>query len=158
MGQEMSEKLFKALHAIQLSSVQTRELFFRLNGSIDEDFEALCKEHLELRSAHAEFNKEDKTIHVGLRLSLGMGKETKLPISMRVEVVGTFTVNTNDFPEDKIDDWATQNAPIILYPFIREHSYALAIRCGTPPIMLPLIQVPTITAQEKVNTTDPSEI
>jgi preprotein translocase subunit SecB len=145
----MSEINFKALHAIQLVSVETRELFIRLNGQISEDLDSFYKEHLEIRSAHSEFNSEENIIHVGLRLSLGMDKDVALPISMRVEITGTFTVNIDDFSVKHIDDWATKNAPYILYPFVREHSFALAIRCGLPPMILPMVQVPTITSHAK---------
>lgn len=145
----MSGINFKALHAIQLVSVETRELFIRLNGPVEDDIETIYKEHIQIGSAHSVFNSEDSIIHVGLRLSLGMDKDTALPLSMRVEITGTFSVNTDEFSVDNLDDWANKNAPYILYPFIREHSFALATRCGLPPMILPLVQVPTITSHEK---------
>jgi preprotein translocase subunit SecB len=37
-----------------------------------------------------------------------------------------------------------KNAPAILFPFLREQAYALSIRCGFPPFILPLIQLPSI--------------
>lgn len=143
----MSETIFKSIHAIQLLTVETRELYIRLNSPIPEDFETLCSENLEIVSAHSEFNKDESIIHVGLRLSLGMDldSEETLPVSMRVEVSGTFSVNTEDFPEDKIDSWADKNAPYILYPFMRENCFTLSTRCNIPAIIIPMVQVPTLS-------------
>ncbi len=143
----MSESIFKTLHAIQLEAIETRELFIRLNGEISEDFEDAFKEAIKLGSAHSDFDEENKIIHIGLRLTIGMEKDTDSPLSMRIEIVGTFSVNTDEFPENMIEDWAKKNAPLILYPFAREHCFALTTRCGLPQAILPLLQVPTITSQ-----------
>lgn len=144
----MPQSIFKTLHAIQLLSVETRELFVRLNGPIDNERASLYAKEIILNSAHSDFDKDEKTIHVGIRLSLGMEKEKTLPVSMRIEILGTFIVNTDEFPVEQINNWADKNAPIILYPFIREHVFALTTRCGLPQIVLPLLQVPTL--QKKV--------
>lgn len=140
----MSEKVFETLRAIQLVSVETRELYIRLNGPIEKDLASLDMKEIKLGSAHTIFDQETKTIHVGLRLSLGMEEKPVTPVSMRIEVLGTFTVDTEKFPAEQINDWADKNAPIILYPFVREHGFGLTSRCGMPPIILPLLQVPTL--------------
>lgn len=145
----MQEAPFKVLHSIQLVSVDTRELYIRVNGEIGEDVESLYKKEIKIGSAHSAFDKDKKIINVGLRLTLGMDKEEQLPISMRIEIMGTFSINTDEFPEDQIEDWAVKNAPFILYPFVREHGFALPIRCGLPPLILPLVQVPTIEKNPK---------
>lgn len=142
----MSDNFFKALHAIQLEAIQTRELFIRLNGQINSDIASIYKDQIQIESGHSTFNKEEKSISVGLRLSLGMDEDTDLPISIRIEVMGLFNVNTDEFPEEHIESWAVKNAPMILYPFVREHGFSLTTRCGLPPALLPLLQVPTITA------------
>jgi preprotein translocase subunit SecB len=141
----MAENLFKALHAIQLQAVSTRELFICINGPVDDAVITACGDQVQLDSAHGDFNKEDRTINVGLRLMLGMDENNDFPISMRIEIVGSFTVDTDQFDEGNIESWATRNAPMILYPFVREHWCALTIRCGLPQMILPLIQVPTLT-------------
>jgi preprotein translocase subunit SecB len=144
----MSESSFKALHAIQLASIETRELFIRINERTDKDLIPIYKEAIEMASAHSDFNKEENTVNVGLRLSLGMEDETELPVSIRIEVIGTFTVDTDEFDEGKIEEWADKNAPFILYPFIRENGVALTTRCGLPAMILPLVQVPTLTTKD----------
>lgn len=140
----MSDKLLKVLHPIQLDSIATKELFIRVNDEIPKDFASSCKDEIHVNSGHSPFDKEQGVIHVGLQVSLGMNNEDNLPISMRIEVVGAFTIDTDKFPEDKINAWADQNAPIILFPFVRENSFALTTRCGLPPLILPLVQVPTL--------------
>ena len=135
--------LFTTLHAIQLSSIETKELFLRINEPSNDI--SIDKGDVKIASGHTPFNREDKTINVGIRLSLGMTEnDTEVPVSMRVEVMGTFTVDTDNFDEDKIEQWAGQNAPLILFPFIRENAVALTSRCGLPPLILPLLQLPTL--------------
>ncbi len=141
----MAENLFKALHAMQLEAVSTKELFICINGPVDNAILSACVDNIQLDSAHGDFNKEDGTINVGLRLMLGMDENGDFPISIKIEIVGSFTVDTERFDEGNIESWADRNAPMVLYPFIREHWCGLTTRCGLPPIMLPLIQVPTLT-------------
>lgn len=142
----MSENIFKAIHAIQLESVSTRELFICINGPVDDEALSLCLENIQLQSAHGNFNSDNKSIDVGLRLAIGMDENNELPISIRIEIVGSFVIDTDQFDEDKIESWADRNAPMILYPFVREHGYGLTTRCGLPPLLLPLVQVPTLTS------------
>lgn len=140
----MSQNQFKKLHGIQLVSVETRELFIRLNGPVEIDVESMYRDHVQIDSGHSPFNQETSNICVGLRAALGVEEDSTLPVSMKIEVVGLFNVNLDEFPEGQIESWANRNAPIILYPFIREHGVALTVRCGLPPLILPLIQVPTL--------------
>ena len=63
---------------------------------------------------------------------------------MRVIIGGVFKVDETKFAKTHIEDWANRNAPIILYPYLREQAYALTIRCGYPGLIIPLLTVPTI--------------
>jgi len=63
---------------------------------------------------------------------------------MRIELSGEFEIDENQFDKKYINDWAMKNAPAILFPFLREQAYALSIRCGFPPFIIPLIQLPSI--------------
>jgi preprotein translocase subunit SecB len=145
----MKGKTYKALHAIQLVQVRTSEMYIRLNGPIEDEAVSGIFEQLEIASAHSKFDEEHRQIHVGMRCSVGMGEENDLPISIRVEVAGTFKVDVEKFPVDQLDHWADNNATAILYPFVREHVFSLTTRCGLPQAHLPLIQVPTIQSKEK---------
>jgi hypothetical protein len=109
----------------------------------------------EISVGHSEYDAEEKLIQIAARIEVGKaegGTETKgeekkksqkLPFHLIVEVIGLFKVNDVVFPADKIYDWASGNAMFILYPFLREHVFALTARAGFVPMLLPLIQVPT---------------
>lgn len=147
----MANSVLERVHAIQLEAVETRELFIRLNGPVldSDQLELIYKKEVQLRSAFSPFDENEKQINVGLQLSLGMEEDTSLPVSMRVEIIGAFKVNTEEFPVDQIDSWAKKNAPLILYPFVREQSFGLTTRCGLPQIILPLLQVPTLNKKRE---------
>jgi len=58
-------------------------------------------------------------------------------------MTGEFAIEDN-FPRDKIELWASINAPFVIYPYMRERLYYITNQGGYPPIMLPLLQIPTI--------------
>jgi preprotein translocase subunit SecB len=92
---------------------------------------------------HSDYDKENSTIQVATKIEVGMDKrKPKLPFSMRIELIGVFKVDESNFPVDKIMDWALRNAPIIMFPYLREHAFALTARSGFSPMILPLMQVP----------------
>ena len=62
------------------------------------------------------------------------------------------------FSVEQLPSWAKVNAPMILFPFLREQVYALTARCGYNPIILPMIHVPTIRLEQVEKQTPPSEI
>jgi preprotein translocase subunit SecB len=61
-----------------------------------------------------------------------------------VEILGRFSIDTKAFPVEHVPEWARTNAPIMLFPYLREHVYSLTLRAGFKPAVLPLITVPTI--------------
>ena len=60
-----------------------------------------------------------------------------------VRLVGTFAVDESNFPSTFVEDWAEKNAPLVLYPYVREHIYSLASRVGISSLILPLLEIPT---------------
>jgi preprotein translocase subunit SecB len=136
------KKPYSKLHGIQLVSVNVVELFIRANMNPDKN--TAEEPDLSLKSGHGEYDEGNKTIQVGLQLEYEMNEDPKTPYSMRIELFGDFEVDEERFEKEHIGHWARRNAPMILFPFLREHAYALAIRCGFDPLILPLLQVPTL--------------
>ncbi len=130
------------LHGIQLKSVDVVELFIRANQTSDESTEK--KSDFSIKSSHSEYDEEEKTVQVGIQLEYGMEKDSETPCSMKIELFGDFEVDEDLFDKNHIADWAKRNAPMILFPYLREQAYALSVRCGLPPFILPLIQMPTL--------------
>jgi preprotein translocase subunit SecB len=147
-------------HAIQLRFVTVKELHLETfwpaaNPCSYEPAPGL------LQYSSGPFNAEAATVQVRLRFLSGrdvapaiseidaLKKAGEQPFHIRAEVMGEFHIDLSRFPIDKIQQWAKQNAPLVLLPFLREHLYALSQRSGFDPILLPMMMVPTL-----VNTKD----
>ncbi len=134
------------LHSIQLSKVGVLELFIRSNQPPDGSvgIEVL---DLPFSVGHTEFDEENRQIAVMVKVEIGTNgddKEVKHPYSLKVEIIGEFEVGEG-FAVKHLDNWARRNAPFILMPYLREHVYALTSKCGFKPLILPLLEVPTLT-------------
>ncbi|UFN71097.1 hypothetical protein LN249_19840 [Vibrio alginolyticus] len=132
------------LHAIQIDTINFLKTNIERNpnGSKgDNNFAMQC--------ARTEFDSTDNT--VGVKVSAFIGyDEDGLPLPeaefwMEIVVEGIFEVDTERFPIDKINVWAQQNAPLILYPYVREAGYSLTSRIlKDSTAILPLLTVSTV--------------
>lgn len=127
------------LHAIQLVAVQPLVLSVSVQCDPEEmkNFEG----SIQLESSHSEYDEENKVLQVKVRALIP--EECNLPLSLHVEIVGAFKVDESQFRKDDIDSWARKNAPLVLYPFLREQVFSLSVRVGAPGLIIPLIEVPT---------------
>lgn len=64
------------------------------------------------------------------------------PFYLHLRLHGFFSIDADDFDVAFADDFASKNAPFLMYPFLREQVYSLAIRCGFPNVMIPLVKIP----------------
>lgn len=129
-------------HPIQIRDLGVRELYIRSNRppSVEQGAEPTdCS----IRVVTTPYDKEEKQIAVSLKLESGVKEdEKKAPYVMKIEVIGIFDVDDSRFPLEHIYDWAQKNAPMIIYPYLREHAFGLSSRCGFKPLLLPLLEVP----------------
>jgi preprotein translocase subunit SecB len=151
-GLIMEEPKSSNLFPIQANFIGVRELHIKANrppSSADplDDLEPRIK----VRNSH--YEEEDKRIQVFMAIEIG--KETddeneiaENPFHLRIEIVGDFEVDEERFPKDKIQQWANINAPYVIYPYLREQVYSLTARCGFMPLVLPLLELPTIRIQK----------
>jgi len=144
----MPRRITRKLHAIQLESVKVIELFIKSNQPPDPSVEAE-KTEFSFSSSHSPYDSDRKRIRVISGVEIGKGEKPNTPFSMRIRLIGFFVVDDKQFDVSNIDHWADKNAPLILYPFLREHAFALSARCGFRPVLLPLFQVPTLVPARK---------
>ena len=142
----MSENL--KLHPIQLQGILVKELFIRINNPSEP--RNLDENQFQIGIGHSDFDEKDSTIDIGLLVTIGnpdssgdSEKDTKF--DLKVHLLAKFLIDKNSFPIDKIDHWAEHNAPLILYPYLREHVHGLSVRAGIDPILLPLMELPTFS-------------
>ncbi|MEI9897189.1 MAG: protein-export chaperone SecB [Chthoniobacter sp.] len=147
------------LHPIQLRFVAVRELhiktFYPPGSSIK-----YSSAEAQLQINDAALDPETNLIQVGLVFQSGreqdptdaelatMRSTQEQPFRLMVHIVAEFYVDVTKFPAEKVPLWAKVNAPGLMYPFLREHVFALTARCGFNPIILPLIHLPTIQRKE----------
>ncbi|GGX13996.1 protein-export chaperone SecB [Undibacterium macrobrachii] len=139
-------------HPIQLQGIIVKELFLKVY-----DPERAQENELDLpfsfKVGHSKFDVENNQIAVGVLGRVGLdadelgddGASERTPFVIKVDLVGQFSVDVSLFPVDKVEQWAKENAPLILLPFLREHIYGLASRSGIKEVIVPMFVVPTVT-------------
>lgn len=137
------------IHPIQLISLNVLELYIKVNQPLSADLK-LGEEDFSIRTGHSDYNEESHTIEIAVKLEIGLEEKQQSPFAMRIVLGGVFTVDETKFSKVHIMDWAQRNAPIILYPFLREQAFALTVRCGFPGIILPLLVVPTFKLEAPI--------
>ncbi|MDA3898586.1 MAG: protein-export chaperone SecB [Desulfobacteraceae bacterium] len=142
------QKMFTKVYGIQLENISVVELHIQTNREPDFN-ETPNEEEIKVSFGHSEYDSENKVFLVAAKLEIGVKEDSKSPYSLKVEIVGNFCVDENEFSVSQIDDWAERNAPFILYPYIREHTYALMIRSGFKPIILPLLETPVLQQKKE---------
>lgn len=135
------------LHPIQLVSLNIEELYIKVKKHPQSAKLTSGSEEFNLRTGHSEYDEKNHIIQVGIKLEIKEKEGQENPFDMRVIMSGVFKVDETKFAKTNLEDWANRNAPIILYPYLREQTYALSIRCGFPGVILPLLTVPTIKVE-----------
>ena len=102
-----------------------------------------------MHCARTEYNQENNKIGVKVSAFIGFDNEREklqnTQFWMEVIIEGVFIVDETRFPIEKIHIWAEQNAPLILYPYVREAAFSLTSRVlKDSAALLPLLTVPTI--------------
>jgi preprotein translocase subunit SecB len=131
------------LHAIQLISLEILELHIEKDPSHEDTDQEISSADFTLRHGHSEYDEQEKKIGVRIIADVGNDEDHKLPYKLKVEILGIFSVDEEKFPKDKITHWAGHNAPLVLYPYLRENVYALATKVGLNGLILPLFEIPT---------------
>jgi preprotein translocase subunit SecB len=128
-------------HPIQLDSMDVISMSFeRL------DDESVNKDDLEsfnFYHAYNEYDQENKVFGVKIKAEVFSQKDSTEYFKIVVELAGLFTVDETKFNVEHIYSFASQNAPLILYPYLREQVYGISARAGVEMPILPLFVVPT---------------
>lgn len=142
------------LYPIQALHIGPRELHIRANEPPSESLgmeESAC----EFVVGHSDYDQTEKVIKIAIKAEAGRAYKQEStenaeaepkgdlpPFHLRIEMVGIFAVDDSVFPADRIYEWANSNALFIMYPYLREHVFALTARAGFKPLLLPLVEVP----------------
>lgn len=148
-------------HPIQLTSLQVLKLSIEVHDVKSALSDNYNPGHYTMESGNSRLDPETNTIHVSMRVRAGrfacdddmpddeQELNKKQPVSILVEVGAIFKVDTSKFSIENIDSWASRNAPLTIYPYVREQVYGLSSRVGIKPLLLPLLEVPTFKVSKK---------
>ncbi len=144
------------VHPVQLQFVAARELFLKLYRPLGRDY-LIPEAEVRIESAASAYDPSTRTVQVSVqaiagaeteytaeRLAALLAEKDGLALRLKVLLVGQFKVDEALFPLDQLEEWTALGAPMTLYPYLREEVSALTARCGIRPLVLPLLQVPTI--------------
>lgn len=131
-------------HAIQLVDIYPGKLLIEANVPPERDV-GINIEDTDIQIGFSDIVEEDKitSLFVSVIVKTKEGKK-ELPFKMEVELRGLFTIDTEHFKKEHIEDWAHRGAMYVLLPYVREYIYWLTYRCNFKPLIMPLAQVPTI--------------
>jgi preprotein translocase subunit SecB len=135
-------------HPMQLNYLGIRELSIKSNRPPEGTIGAAAEKVTFSLSYPDNFDATKNAFSITVALEVGMEAETEEPYSMKIELRGFFSVDTANFDPKNVPDWSQEGAMFVLYPFLREHAYALSSRAGFKPLLLPLLEVPTFRVEK----------
>jgi preprotein translocase subunit SecB len=103
-------------------------------------------ESFSLTHGVSSFDESDKTIMVKISAIID---DKDAAFSLTVTLVGVFALEDDNFKQH-LNRWAEVNAPMILYPYLREHVFSLTSKAGFSGTLLPLFQIPAFDKQDKM--------
>ncbi|ELL4669321.1 protein-export chaperone SecB [Vibrio fluvialis] len=137
-------------HPIQLRSVKVLELFIAANPNCAPSESE--EDKFGFYHTHSDYNAETKTFVVKVAAVIGKeeyeeGEEPTTEFDLRAELLGVFEVDEDNFSVENIDAFASKNAPLVMYPYLREQVFSLTTRAGFDGAVLPLFEVPVFKLQ-----------
>lgn len=131
-------------HPIQLMQMQVHEILFKRNKNFSTNDEGE-EPNLKIGTGHEIFD-DGAVLAVGIKAKTENSATAKYNIA--VELVGLFSVS-DGFDKQFLSEWAEENAPFLLLPYVREHIYSLSLRAGLNPLFLPTVEVPPLSKETK---------
>ena len=133
------------LYPIQTTFIAVREIHF-VSHRPPSPKDQIEQSTISISQSATPFNETTRRVQVTLTAEFGAGTEpvpNPPPFTVRVAMTAEFVIDPS-FPADKINLWVTKNSPFVIYPYLRERLYYITSQGGYPPILLPLMQIPTI--------------
>lgn len=141
----MEDKNTFSEHPIQLIDFRVLELSYNLKIHAEaKEPESLSDKSNEFKfyHTHSDYKEDTQTFFVKIKSEIGdIDEETESDYTLNVEVMGVFKVDEKRFDKSKVGAFADYNAPLVLYPYLREQVFGMATRAGIKQPILPLFEV-----------------
>jgi len=145
----MAEQPQSPAYPIQPTFVVCREIHF-VSHRPPSKTDRIDESEIRFIQNASSFDEQTKRVQVTLTAEFGFQTDLKKPsppFSLKVSITGEFVI-ADEFPRDKVQLWASRNAAFVIYPYLRERLHYVSSQGGYPPIMLPLLQIPTIKVEK----------
>lgn len=125
-------------YPVQLKHLGVIELSFKRNIDYSpSESDSEDADGFNFTAGNSGFDPEDNTIQVMVMADIDNNK-----FKLRAQLIGIFELEDSSFLPN-IERWAEVNAPLVLYPYLREQVYGLSTRAGISAPLLPLFQIPS---------------
>jgi len=95
-------------------------------------------------------NKQTYSAELNTSLKCFSNDDQKQLLNLEFTFVGLFSVKDGEENMD-IQDFLNNNAPAIMFPYIREHISEITQKAGVKPILLPPINIEALIKNKKMN-------
>ena len=127
-----------------MEKIIVKELSLKLvNNSALASKSGKGSQHITYRVGASDFDEEKELFSTGFICEINPTEEEALAegFNLKIEIIGVFSVDTDNFKVTSVEHFALHNAPVILLPYVREHVFTLTSRAGID-CLLPLVEVP----------------
>jgi preprotein translocase subunit SecB len=146
----MPEPSKESLYPVQPTFITVREVhFIALRPPSEND--RIDESSVRITQTASQFNEETNRVQVTLTAEFGFENTPDVeppPFAVKLSMVGEFVIE-DSFPREKIQLWASRNAPFVIFPYLRERLYTITNQGGYPAILLPLLQIPTLKLEKQ---------
>ena len=138
---------FKDIVRVNLNvkeKIIVKELSLKLvNNSALASKSGKGSQHITYRVGASDFDEEKELFSTGFICEINPTEEEALAegFNLKIDIIGVFSVDTDNFKVTSVEHFALHNAPVILLPYVREHVFTLTSRAGID-CLLPLVEVP----------------
>jgi preprotein translocase subunit SecB len=136
------------LFPIQLKRVDVGEITYSCGGFSVSAVNPISDFTFE--SGFSEITPETKNFQISLGFTGRNDPEKSgfmLDYTLKVRVHGDFSVISDAFPKDKLQQWAQLNGTSILMPFLRETVHSVTVKSGFKPYLIPLVEAQLFKVQ-----------
>lgn len=84
---------------------------------------------------------ENNNIFVTIQCNINVQYNQRTIRNIECSYIGHFQFSNEAQSELKTDTFASQNAPAIIYPYLRQFINYLITQAGLPPVILPIIMI-----------------
>lgn len=121
--------------------ILVREDFFR-DYEVDED----AKINLKFKAIN---NIQEESATVELETELELTSDNKTALRLNCNFVGFFSID-KDNENMEMEDYIKNNAPALIFPYIREHISSVTTKAGIRPVLLPPINIISLIESEEI--------